>query len=436
MSEKKVLFITYYWPPSGGAGVQRSLKFVKYLPEFGWEPTVLTVNPLSATYPVEDPSLEKDVPVTIPVVRTTSWEPLKFLAFFSGKSAVPYGGFTNRDKEKWTQKLLRFLRGNLLIPDARVGWVRPAVRAAEKLIREHSIGTVVISSPPHSSQLIGLRLKRVFPDLVWVADLRDPWTDIYYYKDMLHLPFARKKDASLEKAVLKSCSAVIVVSDPIRRSFMGKLDDPSSVRFEVLPNGFDRSDFPGEVVPPSEVFRVTYVGTIAESYRPEVFFRAFSSFVREHPEGRIRLRLVGSTSWLMRVLEEEGLLSCLEQTGHVSHQQAVSFMRDSSALLLVIPDTPGAEGILTGKLFEYLGAGIPVIGIGPASGRAAAIVNGCGAGRFFERSEERGVRTYLEELYASWHKNPDLRHHGDVSAFERKSQASVLSGLLDDLRAK
>lgn len=432
--DKKLLYITYYWPPSGGAGVQRSLKLIKNLVKSGWDVHVLTVAAESATYPVLDESLNAEVVAGLKLTRTKSWEPLRLLSAVGGKKAVPYGGFTNSNKERWYQKMLRFIRGNFFVPDARVGWVSHAVKAARLILLEEKITKVVISSPPHSSQLIGLALKRQFKDVKWIADLRDPWTDIYYYDDLLHLPFIKAKDERLERKVLESCSAAVVVSQPIAALLAAKSEKIDPAKIIVIPNGFDRQDFPAGVFPPREVFRITYVGTMADSYDPRVFFSALSTIVKKHSGITIRLRLVGSVSAGLRLLlEESGLTDVAEMLGHVNHHHAVNYMCDSSVLLLLIPATANADGILTGKLFEYLGAGIPVLGIGPVNGAAAAILEECKAGRMFDRNDQSHVEEFLESLLLQWKINPDLRHHSDVSRYERSAQASRLSTLLESL---
>ncbi|MFM7217383.1 MAG: glycosyltransferase [Bacteroidota bacterium] len=427
-----VLFITYYWPPSGGAGVQRSLKFVKYLPSFGIHPVVLTVDPDKATYPVIDESLKGEVTAGTTVLRTDSFEPLRWLSRLTGgKARIPHGGFTNQRKDKWSQRVLRFIRGNFFLPDARVGWVRHAVRAAARIITEKGISTVVISSPPHSSQLIGLELKRRFPHIKWVADLRDPWTDIYYYEEMHHLPFARKKDASLEKQVLERCDSAIVVSEHLRKLFVSKTGAELSSKFHVLSNGFDLEDFRAAVAPPSDRFTVTYVGTIADNYRPEVFIDALVLLRKELPESKIRLRFVGSPSIsLTDQLKKAGLNQLCDFIPYVAHEEAVRYMRESSLLLLLIPQTTHDRLILTGKLFEYLGAGVPVVGIGPVDGDAASVLTSSGAGRVFDRNDAVGLSRLLIDYYFKWLQNTDLRHGRDVSVYERKALTKRLAEII------
>ncbi len=430
--KKKVLFITYYWPPSGGAGVQRSLKFVNYLPEFGIEPVVLTVDESVATYPVRDETLSREVDASTRVIRTDSFEPLRWLSRLTGgKAKIPHGGFTGQRREKWSQRILRFIRGNFFIPDARVGWVRHAVKTADRIIRQEAIETVLISSPPHSSQLIGLELKKRFPKIHWMADMRDPWTDIYYYAEFHMMEFVKAKDKQLERAVFENASSEEVVSDSLARLFAGKSTSIDSSKIHVIPNGFDGRDFKQDIVPPADVFRLTYVGTLAESYRPELFFNVLAEVMSEFSEVRFQVRFVGSPSVsLKHVLETEHLSDVTEFIGHVPHAEAVGYMRSSSVLLLFIPDVDHAEGILTGKLFEYLGSRVPVVGNGPVNGDAAAILKETGAGLLFDRMDKQGLKNHLRDLVERWKTNSDLRHTADIRKYERREQARQLASIL------
>jgi glycosyltransferase involved in cell wall biosynthesis len=434
MSLQKVLVITYYWPPSGGAGVQRALKFVKYFREFGYEPVVLTVDPAKASYPVIDKTLMSEVSPDIRVITTDSFEPLNILSAIMGKKNVPYGGFANANKESKTQKILRWVRGNFFIPDARVGWVSHAVKAATKLIEAEGINYVFVSSPPHSSQLIGLQLKQRYPQLRWIADMRDPWTDIYYYKDLLHTPTAAAKDAGYERKVLESADEIIVVSEAIKRTFAAKSAKINAGKVHVIPNGYDENDFAGEVKPEANAFVVSYVGTMADTYKPDVFFKAFAEVVKKHPQQKVRFRFIGNAPWTLKKLTEEyGIDSHCEWIGHVNHDEAIHYMRTSDMLLLIIPDSKGAEGILTGKLFEYLGAERTILGIGPVNGDAAKIVLECNAGKMFERGEGNSVRDWLDQQVESVLRMETIYNgNGQVKKFRRReltrSAAAVING--------
>lgn len=434
MSLQKVLVITYYWPPSGGAGVQRALKFVKYFREFGYEPVVVTVDPAKASYPVIDQTLLSEVSQDTRVITTDSFEPLNILSAIMGKKNVPYGGFANANKESKTQKILRWVRGNFFIPDARVGWVSRAVKAAGKLIEAEGIKYVFVSSPPHSSQLIGLQLKQRYPQIRWIADMRDPWTDIYYYKDLLHTSIAAAKDASYERKVLEGADEIIVVSEAIKRTFTAKSAKIVAGKVHVIPNGYDENDFAGEVKPEAGTFVVSYVGTMADTYKPDVFFKSFAEIVKKHPHPKIRFRFIGNAPWTLKKLTEEyGIESYCEWIGHVNHDEAIHYMRTSDMLLLIIPDSEGAEGILTGKLFEYLGAERTILGIGPVNGDAAKIIQECNAGKMFERREGDAMRDWLEQKAVTVLRNETIYNgNGQVKKFRRReltrSAAAVING--------
>ena len=434
MSLQKVLVITYYWPPSGGAGVQRALKFVKYFREFGYEPVVVTVDPAKASYPVIDQTLLSEVSQDTRVITTDSFEPLNILSAIMGKKNVPYGGFANANKESKIQKILRWVRGNFFIPDARVGWVSRAVKAAGKLIEAEGIKYVFVSSPPHSSQLIGLQLKQRYPQIRWIADMRDPWTDIYYYKDLLHTSIAAAKDARYERNVLEGADEIIVVSEAIKRTFTAKSAKIGAGKVHVIPNGYDENDFAGEVKPEAGTFVVSYVGTMADTYKPDVFFKSFAEIVKKNTHQKIRFRFIGNAPWTLKKLTEEyGIESYCEWIGHVNHDEAIHYMRTSDMLLLIIPDSEGAEGILTGKLFEYLGAERTILGIGPVNGDAAKIIQECNAGKMFERREGDAMRDWLEQQAEAVLRNETIYNgNGQVKKFRRReltrSAAAVING--------
>jgi len=427
---KKVLIITYYWPPSGGAGVQRTLHFAKYLGDYNCIPYLLTVDPAYASYPVIDESLKSIVPSNLNVTYTKSFEALNILSAVAGKDKVPYGGFTNQKKSSFFQDVLKWIRGNFFIPDARIGWVKYATQKAAELIRDHQIDCILISSPPHSSQLIGLKLKKEFPHLKWVADLRDPWTDIYYYKELLHTNWAKKKDLAFEKKVLERADSILVVSNYIKYAFAEKSLKVNVDKINVLPNGFDENDFLIEESKSDDKFYITYVGTMADSYKPALFFEALSKLISANNLNQLVFRFVGSVPQHIKEQLQELKINA-EFIGHVKHQEAVKFMKQTNLLLLVIPDAPGAEGILTGKLFEYLGAKKRIIGIGPSNGDAATILKECNAGVMFDRSDKNGLFKFLFEEIVN-----DNRHqlnNEEVKKYTRKQLANQLSTIISNL---
>ena len=427
----RLLVITYYWPPSGGAGVQRCLKFVKHLGHFGVEATVITVDPAQATYPVLDASLLSEVPARVRVIHTPTTEPFESYKKLTGR-AVPYGGFANEGKPGLLQKALRFVRGNLFIPDPRRGWNRHALAAVEKLLAAgEQFDAVLTSSPPHSTQLIGLELKKRH-GLRWLADLRDPWTDIYYYNDLHHTPLAAWLDARYERQVLTQADAVLVTSPETKRLFLAKLPALPAAKFHVLPNGYDESDFHQPSQPPRDCLRITHTGTITELYHIGHLPRAVAACAAAHPDVPLRLRFVGQVSAELRgQIARAELLPITEFLDFVPHDKSVEYLLNSSALLMAIPDVPRNFGILPGKVFEYLAANKPILCVGPTGSDADNLLQECGAGQAFPYQDTALMRETLETLVAQWRINPNLDLPAvSHSNYSRRALAGQLAGLV------
>jgi glycosyltransferase involved in cell wall biosynthesis len=293
----------------------------------------------------------------------------------------------------------RFVRGNFFIPDARRGWVKYAYKEAVRICEKENIDTVLTTSPPHSAQLVGLMLKKKF-NLKWIADLRDPWTDIYYYSEFNHMAFAKKLDLKYEKKVIENADKIITVSNELKNIFASKSVNIDPEKIKVIPNGYDPEDFIiKNKSSGKEEFVITYTGTIADSYKPDVFFRALKRSADKIPDVKIKLKFIGSPSGsLIKEIKDISLSNNLEVIETVPHDKSVEFLMESTALLLVIPDIDNDKGILTGKLFEYLAARKPIICIGPPDGDAAAIINECDAGKTFSRKMENEISEYILSL--------------------------------------
>ena len=431
----RLLLITYYWPPSGGAGVQRCLQFARYLPAWGIQPTVLTVDPARAAYPVRDESLLNAVPADLAVIRTATTEPFGVYQKVSGTETIPYGGFANVSRTSRKQQLFKFLRGNLFIPDPRRGWNRHAVAAATKLLETGEFAGFLTSSPPHSTQLIGLELKRRFPHLRWLADLRDPWTDIYYYHEFRHLPPARWLDARYERRVVAGCDALLTTSAHTGALLLSKVTDADAGKLTVIPNGYDEADFADRASqPPPDVFRILHAGTITEAYRLDAgFLPALAAVRARFPAVPIRLRFVGKVSnALLAQVQAAGLGEVLEAVPYVPHHESVGELLRASVLLLGIPDVPHNAGVLPGKLFEYLAARKPVVAVGPADSEASPILTAAGAGPVLAYADEAGFQARLTALVEQWQThgpNLDLPP-GPERAWTRRALAGKLSKLV------
>ena len=383
---KKVLLITYYFPPSGGAGVQRWLKTINYLPKAGVETIVLTVDPAVASYPQIDESLCNDVPSGIKIYRTHTLEILSLYKRVSPKKEVPYGGFANEPNPTLLQKISRFIRGNFFLPDPRRGWNKFALAKAKQIIEQEGIETIITTSPPHSTQLIGLELKRLYPRIKWVADLRDPWTDIYYNEDLYPTRWAKKRNLRYERSVLLGADQIITVSEQCKRLFAQKADVAEKIA--VVPNGYDTKDFfqlgvrseeLGVTSVASNLKILSYIGVWAPQYDLE----PLKSLVQGRND--ILLRFVGVVSEDIKCeIESWGVQT--EFISYVNHGKAIEYMQTSDVLMLFIPNVPNNEGILTGKLFEYLAAGRKILLFGPESGDAMRLINECEAGECFSNN--------------------------------------------------
>ena len=391
---KTVLIITYYWPPSGGAGVQRWLKFAKYLPELGWQPIILTVDPEYASYPQRDESLLKEVGPDCLVFITKSFELYNLYKLVSGKKEVPYGGFANESKEGVFQKLSKFLRGNFLLPDPRKGWNKYALKKAVELIKEYKIDTVVTTSPPHSTQLIGLKLKQKL-NIRWIADLRDPWTDIYYYNQFNHTALARQIDKNYERKVVENADVLITVSEDVKRIFSEKSELPIAAKTVVIPNGFDEDDFRITNIPTENKKIITYTGTISEAYDVDCLLEALC-LLSEDSKSQLLLRFVGKVPYLVEAKFRSTGLG-IEMVGYVDHSKSIEYLFRSDLLLLVIPKVKNNRGILTGKFFEYLASQKPILAIGPADGDLAKIILETQCGKLFKYEDSKGMLQFIQE---------------------------------------
>jgi glycosyltransferase involved in cell wall biosynthesis len=425
---KKVLLLTYYWPPSGGSSVQRWLKMLKYFPEMGIEPFVITVDPALASYPLKDESLEQDIHPGISIFKTPTREFYNAYKKLTGKKEIPYAGFINEQKADWKQIVSRIIRSHFFIPDPRRGWNRFVYKKAVELIKHNDIKTVITATPPHSTQLVGLMLKKKF-NLNWIADLQDPWTDIYYYRQLFHSPISAAIDARYERRVLENADYIITVSDSIRDIFQLKSRKINPDKIIVVPNGYDEDDFREKAQTGTEPFTISYVGTLNEDYYPlDSFLQAVEGIAATNR--KILLRFVGKVSppAMQKIRSTKGIPA--EFIDYVPHEESVKYLQKTNALLLIIPRMDQNEGILTGKLFEYLGSGKKIIGIGPSQGDAAKIIRDCGSGNMFDYEKSEEIKKYLDGIIEDANKKPFQPNWQQITQYSRRSQANMIAQLL------
>ena len=391
---KKVLIITYYWPPAGGPGVQRWLKFSKYLPENDIQPIVLTVDPNFATYPIVDESLEKEVSDKVTVYKTETRELFGAYKKATSRKQVPYSGFASEDsKPGLKEKAARFVRGNFFFPDPRKGWKKFAVAKAKELIASQDIGTVITTGPPHSTHLIGLELKKNL-NIKWLADFRDPWTDIYYYKDFYPMSITQSLEASMEMKVLKGADLLTTASPGFAKLLAGKLGDDAKLM--PVTNGYDSDDLELEAEErKDESIVITYTGTVTSKYPLRTLVDAITSMEME-AQKNIILNVVGKMDeGCEALLTNKNLQAHVNMPGYVSHSAVMGYLKNSTHVLLLIPMLKGNEGIIPAKLFEYIGSGKTIIGIGPRPSDAAEIIEQNGFGRFFTPNQSIELKNWL-----------------------------------------
>jgi galactitol-specific phosphotransferase system IIB component len=425
-STKKLLIITYYWPPAGGPGVQRWLKFVKYLPDFDVQPIVFV--PENPTYPIVDSNLVAEVSDKAIILKTPIFEPYQLASFLSKNKTkkISSGIIPNKKKQSFLEKVMLWVRGNLFIPDARVFWVKPSVAYLEKYIRENEIDTIITSGPPHSLHLIGLELKQKM-NLKWLADFRDPWTTIGYHKSLRLSQYAAKKHKQLESQVLNSADTIIVTSKTTKAEFQALTTKP----IEVITNGFDVEKVDKQTL--DTKFSLAHIGSFLSERNPKILWESLVELCTEIPDfkSHLEIKLIGAISQeVLETIEQFGLNLYLNNLGYVSHAEAVSHQRKSQVLLLIEINSDETKSILPGKLFEYMVSERPIVAIGPKDSDFAEIITNTNTGVFFEYSEKAKLKQTIQEYYNQFLESKLQSHAVGLQQYSRKNLTQQLVELL------
>jgi hypothetical protein len=423
---KKLLIITYYWPPAGGPGVQRWLKFVKYLPEFGIDPIVYI--PENPTYPLVDTNLLAEIPKEVTILKNKIIEPYAWASMFSKNSTkkISSGIIPAQKKQSFVQKMMLWVRGNLFIPDARVLWVKPSISYLSKYIQENDIETIITTGPPHSLHLIGLGLKQKL-NVKWIADFRDPWTTIGYHKSLKLTKKSAQKHKDLEKEVMNSADELIVTSPTTKKEFEVITSKP----IHVITNGYDVE----RVVKQSldEKFTLAHIGSFLSDRNPQILWQVIKELVTENVDfaADFQLKLIGATSQeVLASINEFGLDKYVNNLGYVSHQEAVEHQRKSQVLLLIEIDSEETKSIIPGKVFEYIVSERPIVAIGPKESDFAEIITGTNTGNFFIYNEKEALKETLKKHYEAYKRN-ELKAFGiGLQQYSRKNLTEKLSKLL------
>lgn len=431
---KRVLIITYYWPPSGGSGVQRWLKMSKYLPEYGWQPVIYTAK--NAEYPVEDPSLEKDVCPEAEVLRQPITEPYIFYKKFLGlkKEQKVKAGFIDETGQQkgWKENLSVWIRGNCFIPDARCLWVKPSVRYLKNYLKKHPVDAIISTGPPHSMHLIAMKLKEDL-NIPWIADFRDPWTEIDYYGSLHLTKWADRKHHRLEREVLTKADKVVTVSQDWARR-LGRLGN-RNVR--IIYNGFDQNNDAKSDVIPTERFTITYLGVLSKAQNSEKLWEVLGELVKEDDSfnKQLQIKMIGQIdSSVTKSIQENKLSEHVTLISYVPHDQVEQMQKSSTLLLLLLlPDTEiRAKGLLTGKLFEYIASGRPVLCIGPEDGDAARILKETHAGQTVSFGNKERMKETIKDYYQKYMENGlPSNECKEIEKYSRKALAGKYALLLD-----
>lgn len=418
-SKVKVLIITYYWPPAGGSGVQRWLKFVKYLRDFDIEPIIYTVK--NPSYPIIDHSLEKEIPKNIKTLTLPIFEPLSLRSIFGGKNKSMSAGFLDANPT-FFGKILQYIRANYFIPDTRKFWIQPSLKFLTKFLNKHHVDVVITTGPPHSMHLIGYELKKRFP-VKWISDFRDPWTEIDYFHQLPHTKKTIAKHSQLERKVIETSDAVIVVSHTMKEKFLQFTNE-----IDLITNGFDDQNINFTQALDAK-FSITHIGMMNSDRNPTILWQVLEEICDTNFEFKkdLKIKLIGKIDAVvlddLNVFDDD-IVECIP---YVNHQEVVKYQSSSQVLLLCINNVPSAKGIVTGKIFEYLQAKRPILAIGPEEGDAAKIITDTNAGVIIDFDNKVKLKEQLLLLYQKFKNNDLTSDSNGIEPYHRRNLTEQLA---------
>ena len=420
--KKKVLIITYYWPPSGGSGVQRWLKFSKYLRDFNIEPVIYTVD--NPSYPINDTSLESEIPLGLEVLKQPIFEPNSFLSIFGNNKKKESAGFLNPNPTL-LGRFFQYVRANYFIPDARKFWIKPSVKFLSNYLKNNKIDAIITTGPPHSMHLVGLALRDKFK-IKWISDFRDPWTEIDYFQQLPLTKKAKKKHHQLEQEVLEKSDMVIVVGETMKKKFL-----KHNHNIEVLTNGFDSYENSLTIELDSN-FSITHVGLMNADRNPTILWEVLYEISSENIDfkNNLRIKFIGKIDDTViqdiQVFNPKNIV----RIPYLDHEEVRKYQASSQVLLLSINHVPSAKGIITGKIFEYLQAKRPILGIGPEDGDAAAILKKTNAGNIVGFNNKIELKAAVLKLYKDFKEEKLFVKSINVEQFHRKNITRQLAQVI------
>jgi len=416
-----VLIISYYWPPSGGPGVQRWLKFVKYLPEFNIEPILFI--PKNANYPLLDKSLSDDVNKDLKVIQFPITEISGFLPKFKFLNSVRSGNISKPHNQSLLQKIIFFIRGNLFIPDMKIFWKSSSVNFLSDYLPKNNIDTIITTGPPHSVHLIGLELKRKL-NINWISDFRDPWVKLNYLNRFHLLPFSRKSHISLRNKVLINSNAVIVTSERLKDLF-------SNITSNIykITNGFDYIIKENNL---DNKFSISHIGSLYPERNPKFLWDSLEELFEGSFKKDLQINFIGNTSEkIKKELSRRKFHNHVRFYDYVDYNRALELMCSSQALLMIEVNDEESSYAIPGKLFDYLNSKRPIISIGPNISEVSEILNNTNSGRFFNYHDKRNLKLYINQLYKSYKNGTNIiSDKSKIDMFKRINLTKKLSEVI------
>ncbi len=433
---KKVLFVTYYWPPAGGAPINRILKFYKYLPEFGWEPIILTVD--KGDFPFVDESLEKQVRKDTAIFRARIFSVHSVFQKISPTSKnefIPYG-FTDHTTKGLKGKISRWVKYNF-IPDTRILWKGAAIRRAKQILREHKIDLVFSSSPPQTNHIIARKISKKYR-IPWVADFRDPWTDVFWLNyQSKRMKLIHSIDKKMEKNTIADMDAVITVSPHL----VSLISQKTPKKIHLIYNGYDEDmfDLPDKKIL-KDKFVITYAGSMSYSQKPSALFRALEKLSSEKDfRDKTTIRFIGNFPlFLHEMISRSSLKENFEMLEYTEHMKAIELIASSSLLLMIVPETPDNKCIVTSKLFDYLAVRTQILSFGPADGDAAEVIEKARSGKSFNYNDSENSAEFILKIFNKWKQNEVYADVNDeyISSFSRRNLTGQLVQIFNEHSAK
>ncbi len=432
--KNKVLIITYYWPPSGGSGVQRWVKFVKYLRNFGWEPIIYT--PSNPEFPEIDKSLNNEIPPGIEVLTHPIWEPYQLYKKFVGldeSTRLKTGIVQEKSNPSLAKKLSIWIRGNFFIPDARRFWIKPSIEFLSNYLKIKSVDAIVSNGTPHSLHLIGLEINKRF-NIPWLADFRDPWTNIDFFDDLKLTSWAKQKHFQLEKKVLSTANVITVTTPGTKDDFLLNYPDAN---IEVITNGFDEDDFKDVDAQREPKFIIAHIGVLTPSRNHPFLWDALQELVSENESfaQNFTLRFIGSVDVsILNEISRRNLNPYLEYIPQLPHSKIPESLRRSNILLLVIRKTQNQQTIIPGKVFEYLAAQRPIISVGPVGSDSDQILKETKSGKTFHSESKDDLKAEILHQFEIFKKTGvTITKNADFYKYSRMNLTKNLARILDKI---